>query len=128
MEEKTRLIRAGVAPKALAKTVGPPIQRGSTVLMPNAAALYDHTQTSYGRQGLAPHVALASALAELEGAEGVQLYPSGVAAMSAALLAMLKTGDEVLCIDSVYLPTRTFCDSVLKAYDISVRYFSPSLP
>src|ERR1043165_9217284 len=110
MDEKTRLMRDGAAPKTLAKTVGPPIQRGSTVLMPNAAALYDYNQISYGRQGLAPHVALADALAELEGAEAVQLYPSGVASMSAALLAVLRAGDEVLCIDTVYLPTRTFYD------------------
>lgn len=127
MDEKTRLIHAGAATQALAKTVGPPVQRGSTVLMPNAAALYDHGRTSYGRQGLASHVALANALAELEGAEAVQLYPSGVAAMSAAMLAVLKSGDEVLCIDSIYLPTRTFCDTVLKNYGVSTRYFSPAV-
>ncbi|MDP3635501.1 MAG: cystathionine beta-lyase, partial [Phenylobacterium sp.] len=40
MAEETRLIRAGAAPKSLAKTVGPPIQKGSTVLLPNAEALY----------------------------------------------------------------------------------------
>ena len=41
MRDGTRLIRTGTTPKKLAKTVGPPIQKGSTVLLPDAASLYD---------------------------------------------------------------------------------------
>ena len=53
MDDETRLIRAGAAPKTLAKTVGPPIQKGSTVLLPDAASLYDDDNLlTYGRQGL----------------------------------------------------------------------------
>jgi cystathionine beta-lyase len=125
MDEKTRLIRAGAAPDPLAKTVGPPIQRGSTVLMPNAAALYDHGQVTYGRQGLAAQATLQDALAALEHAAGVALYPSGLAALTGALLAVLKAGDEVLVVDNVYLPTRRFCDQVLKRYGVGVGYFDP---
>ena len=43
----------------------------------------------------------------------VALLPSGLAAVSTALLAVLKSGDHVLVTDSVYGPTRTFCDTVL---------------
>jgi len=125
MDEKTRLIRAGNAPGTLAKTVGPPIQRGSTVLLPNAAALYDYGQVTYGRQGLAAQAALQEALAELEDAAGVALYPSGLAALSGALLAVLKAGDEVLVVDNVYAPTRRFCEQVLKRFGVGVSYFDP---
>ncbi|WP_370653648.1 hypothetical protein [Phenylobacterium sp.] len=41
MSQETRLIRAGSTYGDLVKTVGPPIQRGSTVLLPCAEALYD---------------------------------------------------------------------------------------
>jgi cystathionine beta-lyase len=127
MDDETRLIRAGAAPKALAKTVGPPIQKGSTVLLPNAASLYDDEgQLTYGRQGLAAQAALQQALAELEDAKGVSLYPSGLSALTGALLAVLKTGDEVLVTDAVYKPSRRFCDHVLKRFGIAVRYFDPS--
>ena len=51
--DATRLIRAGALPAKLSKTVGPPIQKGSTVLLPDAASLYDAKQTTYGRGGLA---------------------------------------------------------------------------
>lgn len=126
MAEETRLVRAGASSAALAKTVGPPIQKGSTVLLPNAAALYDDdTYLTYGRAGLAAHEALKCALAEMEHAAGVCLYPSGLAAVTGAMLAVLKAGDEVLVADNVYKPTRRFCDNVLRRYGVSVRYFDP---
>ena len=77
MDEETRLIRAGRTPQKLPKTIGPPIQRGSTVLLPNAKTVYAE-KVGYGRAGLAAQMTLADALAELEGASDVQLYPSGL--------------------------------------------------
>ncbi|MDP3852661.1 cystathionine beta-lyase [Phenylobacterium sp.] len=126
MAEETRLIRAGATPGKLAKTVGPPIQKGSTVLLPNAQALYDDEAfVTYGRAGLAAHESLKSALAEMEGACGVELYPSGLAAFTGAMLAVLKAGDEVLVTDNIYKPSRRFCDQVLARYGVGVRYFDP---
>ena len=66
---------------------------------------------------------LASALAELEGASTVRLFPSGLAAMTGAMLAVLKAGDEVLITETVYKPTRRFCDNVLKRFGVAVRYY-----
>ena len=124
--EETRLIRTGMATGGrLAKTVGPPIQKGSTVLLPDAASLYDETQVTYGRGGLAAQNALMDALAELEGAKAVRLFPSGLAALTGALMAVLKAGDEVLVTDTIYKPTRRFCDNVLVRYGVTVRYFEP---
>jgi cystathionine beta-lyase len=128
MHDKTRLIRAGATPAKLAKTVGPPVQRGSTVLLPNAEALYDHDQITYGREGLAAHDALQDALATMEHAVGVTLYPSGLAAVSGALLAILKSGDELLITDNIYAPTRRFCDHVLRRFGVRVSYFDPRQP
>ena len=126
MDDETRLIRAGASPKTLAKTVGPPIQKGSTVLLPDAASLYDDDKLlTYGRQGLAAQSALQDALAEMEGAKGVTLYPSGLSALTGALLAVLKAGDEVLVTDAIYKPSRRFCDHVLTRFGVGVRYFDP---
>jgi cystathionine beta-lyase len=120
--EATRLIHSGKA-DAIARTVGPPIQRGSTVLVPNAAALYDGSTLTYGRMGLASQMALTQALCALEGASHVQLYDSGLAAMTGPMLSILKAGDEVLVVDCIYTPTRRFCDTVLTRFGISTRYF-----
>jgi cystathionine beta-lyase len=122
VSDATALVHSGRPPDPLPRTVGPPIQRGSTVLLPNAAALYDQDLTTYGRGGLATQDTLASALAELEGAEQVRLFPSGLAAVVGAMLAVLKSGDEVLVTEAVYKPTRRFCDHVLRRYGVSVRY------
>ena len=124
--EATRAIHSGQATAQVdARTVGPPIQRGSTVLMADAAALYDESQVTYGRGGLAAQDALIQTLLELEDAEGGELYPSGLAAMTGAMLAVLKAGDEVLVADTVYAPTRRFCDQVLTRFGVAVRYYPP---
>ncbi len=121
----TSLIQAGKEAAALPHTVGPPIVKGSTVLLPDPETLYGLTRT-YGRAGLTTQDALASALGGLEEARGVCLFPSGLAAMTGAMLAVLKTGDEVLITDAAYKPTRRFCDRVLTRFGIDVRYFDPA--
>lgn len=129
MAEETHLIHTSLNPdigKPTPVTVAPMIQKGSTVLLPNAAALYDDdAYITYGRQGLAAHEALKAALRTLENAVGVELYPSGVAAVTGAMLAVLKAGDEVLVSDNIYKPTRRFCDRVLANYGVTTRYFDP---
>ncbi|WP_184719744.1 cystathionine beta-lyase [Caulobacter sp.] len=127
MDEETRLIRKGSAPDTLARTVNPPIQRASTVLLPNAASLYDDNQLTYGITGLASPAALQQALAELEGSPDVTLYPSGLAAITGVMLAVLKAGDEILVVDSAYKPTRRFCDRVLTRFGVKTVYYDPAL-
>lgn len=107
----------------MARTVNPPIQRGSTVLIPTAAQLYDGSVQTYGRMGLSMQNALQDGLAELEGGVAARLYPSGLGAVTAVLLSLLGAGDEVLLTDCVYGPTRRFCDNVLTRYGIKVGYF-----
>jgi cystathionine beta-lyase len=126
MSDETRLIHAGKVAGALAKTVGPPIQKGSTVLLPNAEALYDDANhLTYGRAGLSAQASLQEALAVLEGAVGVSLYPSGIAAISGVMTALLKAGDEILVVDNVYKPVRRLCDQVLRRFGVEVSYFDP---
>lgn len=127
LKDASALLHTGQAPDTLLKTVGPPIQKGSTVLLPNAAALYDDRQPTYGRTGLATHQALTEALAALEHASSVALFPSGLAALTGAMLAVLKAGDEVLVTDAVYRPTRRFCDRVLRRYGVGVAYYPPRI-
>ena len=125
MKDATRLIRSGKAPDQLVRTVGPPVQKGSTVLLADAASLYDESQPTYGRGGLATHDILMSALADLEGASHVRLFPSGLAAVTGAMMAVLKAGDDVLVTDAIYKPTRRFCDRVLARFGVATTYYPP---
>ena len=102
--------------------MAPPLQRGSTVLLPDARSLYDYSQTSYGRLGLSMQAALAEAVGELEDAQPARLFPSGLAAIAGALQALLKAGDELLVVGCAYGPSRRFCDTILKRYGVVTRY------
>jgi len=108
--------------------VNPAVHHVSTVLYPSAEDfLARRARYLYGRRGTPTSEALETALRELEGAEcaGVALLPSGLAAISTALLSVLKAGDHLLVTDSVYEPTRKFCDGVLKRYGVTTTYYDP---
>ena len=59
------------------------------------------------------------------GAAGTMLFPSGVAAIGCALMAVLKPGDELLMVDSTYDPTRSFCEKMLRPLGIETIYYDP---
>jgi cystathionine beta-lyase len=124
----TSLVTAGRDTAAQKGFVNPPVVRGSTVLYPTAEDLHAHRgEYSYGRHGTPTTKALQQAMVALEGpaCAGVALAPSGVAAITTSLLAVLKAGDHVLICDNAYRPTRLFCDGFLKRYGIETTYFDP---
>ena len=134
----TRLVGAGRAPEWTGTAahpgavVNPPVWRASTHLYPDMAALHAGPVANadgrffYGRRGAPTQWALAEALTELEpGAFGTMLYPSGVAALAGALLAVLRPGDVLLMTDNAYEPTRTMARGLLKEFGITTRWFAP---
>ncbi len=124
----TRLVVGGRDPAANHGFVNPPVHHVSTVLYPTAEDfLARRARYLYGRRGTPTSEALEDALRALEGPDcaGVALLPSGLAAISTALLAVLKTGDHLLVTDSVYQPTRKFCDGMLKRYSVTATYYDP---
>ena len=81
---------------------------------------------SYGRHGNPTHYALEEAFAVLEGGDNAVAVSSGVAAINAALLAFVQTGDHILVSDGVYDPTRSFCDRFLGKFGVRCTYFAPT--
>jgi len=122
----TRLAHAGRDPARFDGFVNTPIFRGSTVLYPTLQCLEDNAQDySYGRLGTPTVDALQNAIAELEGGHATLLTPSGLSAISATLLSFVSSGDHILVSDSVYRPTRRFCDNVLKRLGVTTTYYDP---
>ncbi|WP_022682534.1 cystathionine beta-lyase [Sphingobium bisphenolivorans] len=114
--------------------VSPPVWRASTILyddvahLRSAAGRSTHERLFYGRKGTPTSWSLADALTELEpGAEGTMLYPSGVAAIACALMAVLNPGDQLLMVDSAYDPTRNFCEQMLRPLGIDTIYYDPTV-
>jgi cysteine-S-conjugate beta-lyase len=121
-------VTAGRETRSQRGFVNPPIVRGSTVLFPSAEDLLGYRgEFLYGRLGTPTTQALCEALEELEGSQcaGVGLAPSGLAALSIALLAVLRSGGHLLVADNVYGSTRRLCDGLLARFGIDVEYFDP---
>ncbi len=127
----TRLVTGGRRAEWTGAAVNPPVWRTSTHLYADSADLArgrpnEDGQFYYGRRGTPTQWALAEALTEIEpGAAGTVLYPSGVAAISGALLAVLKPGNVLLVSDNAYEPTRNLATGLLKRFGIEVRFFDP---
>ena len=129
-QQDTRVVNAGRDPFSYYGFVNPPVYHASTVLYPSAEDFVAHrARYQYGRRGTPTTEALEFALQELEGPScaGVSLVPSGLAAISAALLSVVKAGDHILVSDSAYGPTRMFCDQVLTRFGVTTTYYDPLL-
>jgi cysteine-S-conjugate beta-lyase len=129
---ETRIVTGGRRKALTGPVVNAPVWRASTHLYDDVAALEagkgknEDGRFFYGRRGSPTQWSLAEALTGLEpGAEGTMLYPSGVAAISCALLAILKPGDVLLMSDNAYDPSRSFADGFLKNWGVETRYFDP---
>jgi cysteine-S-conjugate beta-lyase len=128
IKSDTRLVTSGRDPRAYHGFVNPPVYHASTLLYPTAEDQVAHrARYNYGRRGTPTSEALENALREIEGdaCAGVALLPSGLAAISAALLATARAGDQVLVPDSVYRPTRNFCNGVFKRFGVETTYYDP---
>lgn len=130
--DATRVVTAGRRAEWTQGIVNPPVWRASTHLYDSVAELRangardTHHRLFYGRRGSPTQWSLADALTELEpGAEATFLYPSGVAAIAAALLSVLEPGDELLLVDSAYDPTRSMARGLLKRFGITTRFYDP---
>jgi len=110
--------------------VNTPVYHASTITFPSitaqeAARRLRFDGMSYGRNGTPTTFALEEAIAGIEGGYRGIVFPSGLAAIAAALLACLRTGDHVLVPDSVYGSARKFCTNILPRYGVEVTYYDP---
>jgi cystathionine beta-lyase len=126
----TKLVEGGRRAEWRRRLVNVPVERASTILFDSVEDLHSSKpalgEYRYGLQGTATHWALSEALTSLEpGAVGTALFPSGLAAITTPLLALLAPGEELLVPDSVYGPTRRFCGTILKRFGIATRYYDP---
>jgi len=121
------------------RTANLPVYRASTVLfesLAHAQAQLDASErgeygaSHYGTIGTPTTFALRDALARIEG-EGhscrAAIMPSGLMAITTLLLAYLKPGDHLLVTDSVYGPTRVFCNGILSRLGIHTTWYDPTI-
>jgi cystathionine beta-lyase len=108
----------------------PGVYKASTVIFPSMAALRARTWKhksgyTYGLHGTPTTFTLEERIATLEGARHALLVPSGLAAITLADMALLKSGDELLLPDNVYGPSKEFARNELDGWGITHGFYDP---
>lgn len=132
----TRLVHGGRAVAAEGgRAVNPPVVRASTAVFDSVAVMRDARARrsrdrifTYGAKGNPTGYALEDLVCELEGGYRTRLMPTGLAAISIALISYLKPGDHLLISDCVYEPARRFATVDLARLGIRATFFSASDP
>lgn len=120
----------GRGTKANSGFVNPAVERGSTYLFPDLDSLHasntarlDPGRVAYGRHGTHTSRQLELMVAELEGGYAARATTSGLTAITTALMSFVQSGDHILVVDSAFDPTRHFCDTTLKRFNVEVTYY-----
>jgi cystathionine beta-lyase len=117
---------AGLDPHKHHGIVNPPVYHTSTILKKSLDDYRHHRgDYLYGRLGTPTSVAVEKAVAELYGADDVAAVPSGLAAITTAIMAVTKSGDHLLLPDSIYGSGRRFIEETLPQYGIKTDFYDP---
>ena len=134
MKQDTLIVTAGRDPKRNHGVVNPPVYHASTIIHDTVADLeyarahrWEPGVYSYGRHGTPTQAAFEEAVAALEGGDRAVCLASGLAAINAAVLAFVEAGDHVLMVDSVYGPSRRFCDTFIGRFGVETTYYDPTI-
>ncbi|MBP01424.1 MAG: cystathionine beta-lyase [Rhodospirillaceae bacterium] len=136
MKDDTKIVHVGRANAKRHNVVNTPVYRASTIVFEDTqqmreamdGAVGDRKKVMfYGRKGSPTSWTLEEAMTELEEGFDTVLAPSGLGAITTALMAFLRTGDHLLMVDSVYEPTRHFCNGMLAKFGIKTTYYDPNI-
>jgi cystathionine beta-lyase/cystathionine gamma-synthase len=114
----TRAIHDGQAPDPLTGAVNVPIYASSTYAQEEIGKNHGY---EYSRVSNPTRTALEENLASLEGGASAHVFSSGMAAI-AAMVAMFKIGDHVICGSNVYGGTPRLFDHIIAHYGIAFTY------
>jgi cystathionine beta-lyase len=128
---ETRLTHVGRGATRDPGYVNPSVVRGSTYLYATIAdRMKPHSpqrELGYGIAGTPTHHALEDLVSEIEGGTRCQIVSTGLAAATVPLLAYLSAGDHCLVPDSVYGPTRLFCETMLRRLGVETTFYEPMI-
>ena len=130
MKQATKLIHAGEGVDTGATpSLTTPIYETSTFVFDSVADVIKYQEGKlngylYSRYENPTVVAVEQKLAAVDGADTSLLFSSGMAAISTALLTLLKGGDEILCCSAIYGGTFHIIEDLLPRLGIGHRFIS----
>jgi methionine-gamma-lyase len=134
MREKsffTKAVHAGENRTENYGAVSVPIYTASVFAFTDAdegAAIHNYQKEGYfyGRLGNPTQAALEKAVAELENGEDALAFASGMAAVSAAVLSLVKTGEHIVAPESMYSTTTNFLLHLAENFGIETTFIDAS--
>ena len=132
MKQDTTIVTTGIYPAANHGAVNAPVYHASTIIFPSLAAQEEASHDplnhiTYGRSGTPTQQALENTMSQLEGAHRTVAVPSGLAAITGAIIGFVSAGDHMLVTDSAYGPTRRFALNILKRFGVETTFFDPMM-
>lgn len=123
----TRAVHAGEPKMKPFFGVPMPIVQTATYTFESSAEIVAHTKGEhaepdrgeYGRYGNPTCRAVEERMAALEGTEDAALFSSGMAAITTAILALVKQGQHVVLFDDCYRMTREFVTGTLASFGVT---------
>jgi cystathionine beta-lyase len=127
------LFHLGEEREHYANAIAPPIFQASNFAMRSVAAMRDAIAHEYDTalytRGANPTSAiLRRKLAALEGTEDALVFGSGAAAVAAAVMAAVRQGDHVLCVDKPYSWTRMLLRDLLPRFGVACDFIDARDP
>ncbi len=130
----TRAIRAATAAPRLGQTPNAiPIYQSATFSSDDSAELADVLTSrrpgyAYSRIDNPTAAAMAAAVAELEGAEAGFAFGTGMAAVHAALVSLVRNGDQIVATRALYGSTHALLTRVLPRFGVETVFVDPTDP
>lgn len=116
-------IHWGEDPERYLGSVVPPIFQNSLFTAPSVEARSRKAgRYIYTRESNPTTDILNAKIAALEGAEEARCFASGMAAISAAVMSQLRSGDHVVCVKNVYYPARALLQDYLNRFGVEVSF------
>jgi methionine-gamma-lyase len=130
MRLQTLAVHGGEEPQRHLGALSTPLYHASVYAFPSAAEgaeIHEGRRPGYfyGRIGNPTQAAAEAAVASLEGGEAALLTSSGMAALSATLLSLVRAGDHVVATSSLYATTRLLLERLLGQLGIATTYVEP---
>lgn len=87
------------------------------------SALHHEVSSVIYTRGNNPTVALLEEkLTKLEGGEQARCFASGMAAISTAILSVVRSGDHIVCVDGAYGPAKKFMEQYLSKFNVQTSF------
>jgi cystathionine gamma-synthase len=119
----TKSIHAGEDRTRYADSITTPIVQTSTFVFKDSKEIEAYTKHGkarfeYGRYGNPTDQVAERRLAALEGSEDCVVFGSGMSAIVTTILALIRSGDNIVITDDAYKKTLEFCSSYLLRFGV----------